>query len=109
MFSQSELFNEFKPQPLMIRDFMQVITQATYGQNITLSLVQRFNAAGLDFALYNRGIANLTLQIDGQAIDTVIPNGTRFSNGIKYDRIAITSTTEWTLYIAGVHLGVEIK
>jgi len=103
-FNISEAFNEYEPQQQVIRNFQQVITDVSDGNNITLSMVQRFHAVGLDWAIYNRGIAALTIQIDGQPIDTVAAGGNRISNGIKFDRIVITSTTAYTLYVAGVKL-----
>lgn len=95
----SQVFNAFVPQPNMIRDFAQVFVENVA---LNVSLVKRFKTIGLDWAIYNRGLAPLTISIDNQPADTLGAGGNLFSNGIKYDRITITATDTYTLYVAGV-------
>jgi len=97
--AMSPIFQSFVGVREIIRDFSQVFTP---NANMVIDVVIQYKVIGLDWSIFNRGVAPLTIAIDGGPADTIAPAGSRWANSIKFHRINVVATDAYTLYLAGV-------
>ena len=83
-----------------VRDYHEAYSQAT---SITTEVLQR-GAVGLDLFLRNRGAAACTVAVDGQTAMTVDAGDVYTLNGVKFNRVVVTTAVTVDFEIFGVKL-----
>lgn len=90
-----------KIPPNVPRTFHNEYSQAA---NLTVNVVQEFNAIGLDIAIINRGIVALTMQIDSKTTITISAGAAFNLTNTVYGLIQIVSAVQFELVLAGRHI-----
>jgi len=89
---------DIKIEPNVVRDFYLIHEAAAA---FAVDLVNRYKVAGLDWHVWNRGAAAITVTLDGTGAITIPGGADRGFDNIKYAMIAVTAAVNYTLAIAG--------
>lgn len=98
-------YHKIRPIPILpneVRDFY-TIDEGAAAFNLDLWYSQ--GVVGLDWHVFNDGLAALTVTLDGTIAVTVPPNADLGMNNVKFAIIAITAI-QHRLVIAGVKKGL---
>lgn len=84
----------------IIRDFL--FTHDGTAVPLLFDVGQSFSIVGLDLFIRNRGAANITVAVNGQAAITVDPGDVYTLNGVKFWLVTIASAVIYDCQIFGV-------
>lgn len=90
---------EIRIEPNTVRDFYLIHEAAA---NVAMDLVNRYKVIGLDWHIWNRGAAAITVTLDGGQSMTIPAGADRGFDNVKYAMIAVTAAVNYTLALTGV-------
>ena len=67
-----------------------------------VDVYREFRAVGLDWHLWNRGAASITVTLEGTYAITIPANTDRGFDNVKFSLISIAATDSFTLVLTGV-------
>ena len=90
---------DIKIEPNVVRDYYLIHEAAVA---FAVDLVNSKKVIGLDWHIWNRGAAAITVTLDGGQAMTIPSNADRGFDNVKYAMISVTAAVNYTLALSGI-------